>query len=88
MISFEDYTANINMVLRSLYDSLSAKERRPIAEPNMIDVQRIHSRLANLLFKQRSDEEETGHASVVESLEGHRHRVGDVTAVFPTPLGS
>ena len=43
---FEDYTASINMVLLgSLYDSLSAEERRPIAEPNMIDVQSIRSRL-------------------------------------------
>ena len=38
-----------------------------------------------MLFKQRSDDDETGHSSVVEMAEGHRRRVGDVTAVLPTP---
>ena len=73
------------MVMGTLYESLSAEEKRPIAEPNLIEVQSIRSRLANLLFKQRSDEEETGHASIVESLEGHRRRVGDANATLPTP---
>jgi len=73
------------MVLGTLYGSLTTEEKRPIAEPNLIDIESVHSRLANILFRQRSDEEDTGHVSKVESLEGHHHRVGDPSAVLPTP---
>ena len=69
---FEDDTVIINMVLCALIDRLTAEERRPINESNMIDVQDFHNKLANLLFKCPSDGEDTGHASVVQTLDGHR----------------
>ena len=56
----------------TLYDSLTAEEKQPIAEPNLIDVQSIRSKFANLLLKQQSEEEETGHANIVKTAEGHR----------------
>ena len=46
---YEEYTTNNNMVLGSIYDSLTAEERRPIPEPNLVDVQGIRRKFSNIL---------------------------------------
>ena len=69
MITFE-YPKRINMVLGTVYDSLTAKEQHPIAQPNLNNVQSIRSSISNLLFAQHSDDEETGHAGIVETPSG------------------
>ena len=84
---FEDNTVSINMVLGALVDSLTAEERKPINEPNMLSVQDFRNKLANLLLKYPSNVEDTGHTNVVETLDGHRRRIGDTTGttLLPTP---
>lgn len=73
------------MVLGSLYDSLSVEQRKVITEPNLIDFQTMRNTLANLLYAVRSEEEEMGHSSVVETTVGHQRRVNDPVAVIQTP---
>ena len=82
---YEECTTSDDMILGTIYDSITAEERHPILKPNLINVQSIRSRFANILYLETSNLEETGHAKIVESLEGHRLHVGDQSATLPQP---
>ena len=68
----------------TVLESLEPIDRLPIPTPNINDVQRIRSRIANVLFD-KPGEEDTNHAGLVETLAGHRDRLQDQRASLPKP---
>ena len=84
---FIDTTMSYTNPKVTVYEGLSADDRRSIGEPTLNDLQRVRNSIANFLYNQTSPEELTGHSSIVETLEGHRLRMEDETAsllVAPT----
>jgi len=82
---YEEYLTDDIMVPVSIYEKLTTEEHSQIKEPNLIQVQSLRSRIANILYHETSALEETGHTSIMESLEGHRLRVSDLIAKLPKP---
>ena len=68
----------------TVLEGLEPIDRLPILTPNINDVQRIRSRIANVLFD-KPGEEVTNHAGLVETLAGHRDRLQDQRASLPKP---
>ena len=80
---FFNTTMSSNIPIETVYEGLSAEDRKSIREPTLNDVQRVRSSIANNLYNQTSQEELTGHSSIVESLEGHRLRMEDNSVSLP-----